>query len=154
MTGPSPAGRPTVTHRAAVEQNYGSAAALATGFGAAVLEPTWWPADAGPVSYILTRFPDKTHYRVHSMRRDGVPVGLVGHRAPADPSRTPADWLDGDWSQPDELAHLRGLIGSVGIPTHLQGVLYAEQLELHLIGYDTKDEILKTATSLSLASPA
>ena len=67
--------------------------------------------------------------------------------------RSPREWLDGEWSEPRELARLRGLIGRVGFPPTLQAVIYDQGLEIHLIGYDTEDEIMSAITSLRRASP-
>ena len=49
--------------------------------------------------------------------------------------------VDGEWSEPRQLAHVRGLIGRVGVPPELQAVIYDQGLEIHVIGYDTEDEI-------------
>jgi hypothetical protein len=53
--------------------------------------------------------------------------------------------LVGKCSGPQELAQVRGLIGRGGDPPRLQTVIYDEKLELQLIGYDTEDEIVRTA---------
>ena len=89
---------------------------------------------------------------MESSRRDRVPVGVIGHfEAPG--ARSPSEWLDGEWSEPRELAHVRGLIGQVGIPPRLQAVIYDQGFEIHLVGYDTEDEILSAVESLCRASP-
>lgn len=134
-------------------ETYPSGSALAQAFGSAILEPSWWPADAGEVSYCVARFSSgRAHYEMESSRRDRVPVGVIGHfEAPG--ARSPSEWLDGEWSEPRELAHVRGLIGQVGIPPRLQAVIYDQGFEIHLVGYDTEDEILSAVESLCRASP-
>ena len=59
------------------------------------------------------------------------------------------DWLNGEWSEPRELAHVRGLIGRVGIiPPRLQVVIYDQQLTIQLISYQTEDQITRAVSSL------
>jgi len=144
-----------VTFEHVASELYTSALALARAFGSTVLEPSWWPADVEEISHCLARFSSgRTHYEIESTRRDGVPVGVIGHfEAPG--GRSPKEWLelDGEWSEPRELAHMRGLIGRVGTPPMLQAVIYDQQLEIHLIGYDTEDEIMSAVTSLRRVSP-
>ena len=70
---------PRVTVRSAVSEIYSSSLGLAEAFGSTVLEPSWWPADVQEISYCLARFPGCAHYRIDSTRRDGVPVGVIGH---------------------------------------------------------------------------
>ena len=48
---------------------------------------------------------------------------------------------------------MQGLIGRVGLPRRLQAFLYGEDLALVLIGYQTDDEILRTARSLRPVKP-
>jgi len=43
---------------------------------------------------------------------------------------------------------LWALIGRVGIPRRFQAVIYDEGLEVHLIGYETEEEIMSAARSL------
>jgi len=142
-----------VTFEAAASETYTSASALVRAFGSTVLEPSWWPADVAEISYCVARFSSgRAHYEIESTRRDGVPVGVFGHfEAPG--GRSPREWLDGEWSEPRELAHVRGLIGRVGLPTVLQAVIYDQELEIHLIGYDSEDEIMSAVRSLGRASP-
>ena len=136
----------------AASETYPSALELARAFGSTILEPLWWPADAGEISYCAARFSSgPTHYEFESVRRDGVPVGVIGHFDIAG-GPSPQGWLDGDWSEPRELAHLRGLIGRAGFPRALQAVIYDDGLEIHLVGYKTEDEILSAVTSLRRAS--
>lgn len=133
--------------------SYGSALALARAFGGTILEPSWWPADTEEISYSLDGFPDHAHYCIGSTRADGVPICLIGFFEAAWAGRSPRDWLDGDWSEPRELAHLRGLIGRVGIPPSLQVVFYDQQLAIQLIGYHTEDEIMFAVRSLRQIDP-
>jgi hypothetical protein len=144
---------PRVTTEQAAVETYRTAVELARAFGATVLEPLWWPADAGEASYRVARFSSTpAHYEVESIRRGRVPVGVFGHFEIAG-GRSPREWLDGTWSEPGELANLRGLIGRVGIPPELEAVIYDQGLEIHLIGYDTEDEIMSAVASLRRASP-
>ena len=156
MAGPHiPAGDqgPRVTFEEAVSETHPSASALARAFGSTVLEPSWWPADVEEISYRVGRFSSgQAHYEIESIRRNGVPVGAIGHFAVA-PDRSPRDWPDGEWSEPRELVHLRGLIGRVGIPPRLQAVIYDQGLEIQLIGYDTEDEVTTTVRSLRRVAP-
>lgn len=143
-----------VTFEDATSETHTSASALARAFGSTVLEPSWWPADVAEISYCVAHFSSgRAHYEIESTRRDGVPVGVIGHfEAPG--GRSPKEWLDGEWSEPRQLAHMRGLIGRVGTPPVLQAVIYDQQLEIHLIGYDTEDEIMSAVTSLRRVSPS
>ena len=77
-----------------------------------------------------------------------MPVCVIGHFEAALAGRSPRDWLHGEWSEPPELAHVRGLIGRVGIPRRLQAVIYDQKLQIQLIGYDTEHEIMSTVSSL------
>lgn len=156
MAGPHiPAGEPDarVTFEEAASDTYASALALARAFDSTVLEPSWWPAGIQEISYCLARFSTgRAHYEIESIRRDGVPVGVIGqYETPG--SRSPREWLDGEWSEPRELADVRGLIGRVGVPSRLQAVVYDQKLEIHLIGYDTEDEIVSAVSSLRRVSP-
>jgi hypothetical protein len=81
-----------------------------------------------------------------------VRICVIGDFEAAFAGRLPRDWLHGEWSEPPALAHVRGLIGRVGIPRWLQAVIYDEKLQLQLIGFDTEDEIMSTASSLRRAS--
>jgi hypothetical protein len=81
------------------------------------------------------------------MRSEGVPICVIGWlEVPG--SRSPRDWLAGEWTEPKELEHKRGLLGRVGVPPKLQAVIYDEQLEIQLIGYATEQEIVRTVQSL------
>jgi hypothetical protein len=60
---------------------------------------------------------------------------------------------NGEWFAPSELAHRRGLIGRVGVPTCLQAVVYDEKMAIHLIGYDTEDEIISPVRNLRRVTP-
>ena len=77
---------------------------------------------------------------------------VIGH-VEGQRDRSPREWSDGEWSELRELKELRGLIGRVGIPARLQGVIYDQDLEMHLIGYDTEDEIVSAASSLRRVDP-
>lgn len=89
---------PRVTIEEAASETYPTAVELARAFGSTVLEPSWWPADAEEVSYCVARFSSgDTHYEIESIRRDGVPVGVIGHFEIAG-GRSPREWLDGEWS--------------------------------------------------------
>jgi hypothetical protein len=141
---------PRATSEVAASATYASGLALARAFGSTVLEPSWWPEDVEEIRRSLARFSTApARYEILSTRRDGTPVGVIGHVG-----RSPREWLDGEWSEPPELAELRGLIGRVGIPARLQGVIYDQELQMHLIGYDTEDEILSTARSLRRVNPS
>ena len=142
-----------VTSEVAASESYASGLALARAFGSTVLEPSWWPGDVEEIRCSLARFSSgHAHYEILSTRGDGTPVGVIGHVAGSG-GRSPREWLDGEWSEPRELKQLRGLIGRVGIPARLQGVIFDQELEMHLIGYDTKDEIMSTVSSLRRVSP-
>jgi hypothetical protein len=114
---------------------------------------TRWPADTEEISYSLDGFPDHTHYCIGSTRAEEDPIRLIGFFEAAWAGRSPRDWLDGDWSEPRELVHLRGLIGRVGIPPRLQVVIYDQELAIQLIGYHTEDEIMSAARSLRQIDP-
>jgi hypothetical protein len=113
-----------------------------------LVAPAWWPQDAQEPEYRLDRFPHRTHYWVGSIRDDGVPVGVVGTVEVPGARRA-----TGEWSEPSELAHVRGLIGKVGVPPRLQALVHDEELAIHLIGYETEDEIAKAVNSFQRISP-
>jgi hypothetical protein len=142
-----------VTSDVAASETYASGLALARAFGSTVLEPSWWPEDVEEIRCCLARFSaGHAHYEILSTRGDGTPVGVIGHvRGSGD--RSPREWLDGEWSEPRELKEMRGLIDRVGIPARLQGSVYDQELEMHLIGYNTEDEIVSTVSSLRRVSP-
>jgi hypothetical protein len=144
---------PRVTLQETPSTTYGSGSELAQAFGGRILEPSWWPADTGEISYSLEGFSDRPHYRIGSIRAEQAPVLVIGFLETAWAGRSPRDWLQGDWSEPPELAHVRGLIGRVGIPPHLQVVIYDQQLAIQLIGYHTEDEILSAVRSLRRIDP-
>jgi hypothetical protein len=56
--------------------------------------------------------------------------------------------LIGEWTESRELAHVRGLIGWVGIPPRFQVVMYDQRLAVELIGYHTEDEIMSAVKSM------
>jgi hypothetical protein len=125
-----------------------SVPALATAFGRVLFTPAWWPEDAQELECRLDRFPHRTHYWVGAIRDDSVPVGVVGNVEVPGARRA-----TGEWWAPSELAHVRGLIGRVGIPHRLQAVVHDEDLAIHLIGYETEAEIVKTVNSFQRISP-
>jgi hypothetical protein len=132
-----------VSSVAADAQLHDSAASLATAFGSAVLEPSWWPPDTGAIEYHLDRFPSHALYRISSTRHGDTPICVIGQAEVAGAGRA-----SGTWFAPHELKDLRGLIGNVGSPSRLQAVVHDEGLAVHLIGYDTEAEIVTTAKSL------
>jgi hypothetical protein len=144
---------PRVTIKQVASETYHSGSALARAFGGPILEPTWWPPDTEEISYSLAGEPDHAHYDVGSVRAGGVPICVIGFWESAWNGRSPRDWLDGEWSEPSELAHLRGLIGKVGVPPSLQVVLYDQQLAIQLIGYGTEAEIMSAVMSLRTVEP-
>ncbi|MEO8967252.1 MAG: Clp protease N-terminal domain-containing protein [Solirubrobacteraceae bacterium] len=144
---------PRVTITQLDSETFRSAGQLARAFGSPVCEPTWWPADTEEISYCLVRSSGGAHYQIGSTRREGAPICVVGHFEAALAGRSPRDWLSGEWSEPPELAHVRGLIGNVGIPRRLQAVIYDQKLQIQLIGYDNEDEIISAVGSLRRASP-
>jgi hypothetical protein len=97
--------------------------------------------------------PRGDHYQIGSTRRGGVPILTVGHREAELNDRSPRDWLIGEWSEPAELAHVRGLIGAVGVPPRLQGVVYAHGLQIQLLGYETEAEIRRAVDTLVRVVP-
>jgi hypothetical protein len=147
-------GGPRVTSALIDPEILDSVRELAHAFGLPVIEPTWWPADIGEISHCLFRSPSGgVHYQVGSTRGSGAPICAVGHPEAALAGRTPRDWLTGEWSEPPELAHVRGLIGRVGIPRRLQAAVYDQGVQVQLIGYDTEEEITRTIDSLRAAAP-
>ena len=144
---------PQVTISEVVSRTFRSGADLARAFGGPILVPAWWPPDAEEVSYDLAGERDGRHYDIGSVRADGAPICIVGFWEAAWNGRSPRDWLDGEWSEPPELAHLRGVIGRVGIPPSLQVVLYDRQLAIQLIGYRTEAEIMSAVRSLRSVEP-
>jgi len=122
--------------------------ALAKAFGRVLFTPAWWPADAQQLEYRVDRFPHRTHYWVGAIRNDGVPVGVVGHVEMPGARRA-----TGEWWEPSELAHVRGLVGWVGVPPRLQAVVHDEELAIHLIGYEAEEEVVKAANSLRRIEP-
>jgi hypothetical protein len=139
---------PRVTISEADSETFSSAPELAQAFGSPVFEPTWWPADTEEISYCLVRSLGGVHYQIGATCGEGVPICVIGHFEAALAGRSPRDWLHGEWSEPPELAHVRGLIGRVGIPRRLQAVIYDQELQIQLIGYDTEHEIMTTVNSL------
>jgi hypothetical protein len=96
--------RPRATSEIAASETYATGLALARAFGSTVLEPSWWPEDVEEIRCCLARFSSgHAHYEILATRRDGVPVGVIGHiERPG--GRSPREWLDGEWSEPRELA--------------------------------------------------
>ena len=146
MAGPSH--EVTISVTEAVPESFDSALELASAFGSPVFEPAWWPAEVGAISYLLFRFPDvdrgvSDDYHIGSTRHGDVPIYVVGHREHPDAERA-----GGEWYAAPELATVRGLIGRVGVPPRLQAVVHHDKLAIHLIGYQTDDEIIGAATSL------
>ena len=136
----------------AVYETHESAAALAQAFGSPVLEPLWWPKDAGKISYTLDRFPHHANYRISALREGGVPIAVIGLTERENSKRSPREWMPGEWHQPSELSHLRGLIGSVGIPPRLQAFVWDENTRITLIGFASEAEIIHAISSFRRAS--
>jgi hypothetical protein len=139
---------PRVGSVESVRESCSSVPALAKAFGRVLFTPAWWPEDTQRLEYRLDRFPHRTHYWIGSLRDDGVPVGVVGSVELPGARRA-----TGEWWEPSELAHVRGLIGRTGIPPKLQAVVHDEELAIHLIGYATEEEIVKTVNSFQRISP-
>jgi hypothetical protein len=131
----------------AVYEENGSVAALAEAFGSSVLEPCWWPEDAGEISYTLDRFPSHASYRIGSVREDGTPIAVVGVIEPEGVQRSPRHWMPGDWHEPAELSHFRGLIGWVGIPPSVQAFVWHGDTRATLIGFASEAEIMRSVSS-------
>ena len=119
----------------------GSAPGLAVGFGAPIFEPTWWPDDTGPVTYLLDESPSRAGYRIGSTRRDGTPISVIG-RPGEQPERT---LPPGNWSRPPELEAWRGLVRTND--AHIHAVLYPGQQTIHLIGYASEAELVQAVES-------
>ena len=134
-------------------ERYGSGSALAAAFGGAILEPSWWPADTEEMSYSLDGRPGHAHYFIGSIRAGGEPMCVVGFFEATWAGRSPRDWLHGEWAESRELAHVRGLIGWVGIPPRLHVVIYDQRLAIQLIGYHSEDEIMSAVKSLRQIEP-
>lgn len=136
---------PSVEMRQVVCDPHASPEASSTASGAAIVVPSWWPADTGQIEYSLAHA-HRVHYSVGSVRDDGVPIFVIGwFEIPG--ARSPRDWVSGDWSQPPELAQVRGWVGRVGYPPRLQTVVYCEDLEIQLLGYASHDEISQAVNS-------
>jgi hypothetical protein len=150
---PADGSGPRITIHETASTIYGSASALAQAFGGAILEPSWWPAGTGEISYSLNGFSNRTHYSIGSIRADEVPICIIGFYEAAWAGRSPKDWLHGEWSEPRELQHVRGSVGRVGIPPRLQVVIYDQRLAIQLIGYETEDEVMHTVNSLRPIAP-
>jgi hypothetical protein len=144
---------PRVTTEETPSERYGSGSALAAAFGGGIVEPSWWPADTEEISYTLVGRPGHAHYDIGSIRAGGEPICTVGFLEAAWAGRSPRDWLNGEWTESRELAHLRGLIGWVGIPPQLHVVIYDQQLAIQLIGYHSEDEIMRAVKSLRWIEP-
>src|SRR5579875_2381564 len=133
-TGPGSDPGPRVVIKRVASETYSSGPALARAFGGPIIEPAWWPPDTEEISYSLAGAADHAHYDIGSIRAGGVPICVIGFWESAWKGRSPRDWLDGEWSEPSELAHLRGLVGKVGAPPSLQVVLYDHDLAIQLVG--------------------
>lgn len=70
------------------------------------------------------------------------------------PRRSPIAWLAFHPGGRTTKLSQSVAMGCVGVPSRLQAVIYDQQLEIHLVGYDTEDEIVSAVRSLRLASPA
>lgn len=132
---------PVVSVTRMASKRYGSARALAEGFGAPIFEPTWWPEDTRAVTYARARSLSGHTYRIGSTRRDGTPICLIG-RAEDRSTRLP----EGSWSRPPELEALRGRVRTNGV--HVHAVVHEEQQTIHLIGYASEAEVVRAAKSL------
>jgi hypothetical protein len=130
---------------------YSSPQALAQAFGSTILVPSWWPLGTAEIEYLL-ELSRSVSYRVGSVRHDGVPIVVIGCPEVAG-ARSPRDWLVGEWSEPEELTQVRGAIGRVGDPPRLHTVIYGQNLQLQLIGYETEDEIVRTVSGLRRIGP-
>jgi hypothetical protein len=127
---------------------YGSAVSLARAFGSAILEPSWWPSDAGSIGYRLARFPDCLEYDIVATRPgDGGLILVIGHAEVPGAGRE-----SGDWYAPPELEDLRGLVGWTGYPRRLHAVVHGEGLAVHLFGYDSEADVVRAAQSLRRVS--
>jgi hypothetical protein len=126
-------------------KHYGSARALAENFGSSIFEPTWWPEDTRPVTYVLDQSPSGDKYRIGSTRHDGTPICLIGS-AENRSGQVPR----GNWSRPPELEALRGLVRTNG--AHVHAVVHEEQQIIHLIGYTSEAEVVHAIRSLRRVS--
>jgi hypothetical protein len=152
MAGPAHGPRVSITVAEAVSETFDSALDLARAFGSPVFEPAWWPADVRKISYLLDRFPGaagagRDSYGIGSARHDDVPICVIGQLEVPGAGRA-----SGEWYAPRELAMACGLIGRTGVPPRLQAVVHHEELAIHLVGYETEDEIMRAATSLRRVS--
>lgn len=77
-----------------------------------------------------------------------MPVWVIGHPEAAGEGQSPTTWLDGEWSEPREIANVQVLIGRVGAPRRLQAFFHDEDVAITLVGYDTEREITSTVSSL------
>jgi hypothetical protein len=135
---------PSISLKRVPTKRYRSASMLAEALGFPVVEPGWWPEDAGKITYRrLDHRPLGTGYSMLAIRRGGVPVGVVAH-----PEHPAAGLADGEWRAAPELQGLRGMIGKVGRPPRLHAVAHAEGMRIHLIGYQSETEIVRAASSL------
>lgn len=136
--------RVRVTIGEAETEVYSSAVSLEQAFGSTMLEPSWWPADAGPIGYRLARSLDHLEYVIVSTRSgDDSLTCVIGHVEVPGGGRAA-----GDWYAPSELKELRGLVGRTGHPRRLQAVVHDEGLAIHLIGYGSEAEVVRAAHSL------
>ena len=131
-------GRPRITVKIVRvrSKRFRAALALAESFGAPVFEPSWWPEDAGKVSYRL----DGATYWIGSTRRWGTPVGVIGKAEKAE-LRLP----NGNWSPIPELETMRGLVSTSD--DHVRAVVNQEQQMIHLIGYASESELVQAVQS-------
>lgn len=150
---PADGAGPRIEVRATPTTTYPTALALATGFGHTILEPSWWPGDTGECSYDLDGEPARLHYRIGSFSNEERPVFVIGNLEALWAGGSPRDWLAGDWTEPPELTHLRGLIGRVGVPPAFQAVVYDRDLAVQLFGYETAEEIIQAVASLRPVDP-
>jgi hypothetical protein len=140
--------RVRVTIGEADSEVYSSAVSLAYAFGSAILEPSWWPSDAGPIGYRLARIPEYLEYVIVATRGGDDRLTLViGHAEVPGAGREA-----GDWYAPPELENLRGLVGWTGYPRSLHAVVNDEGLAIHLFGYDSEADVVRAAQSLRRVS--
>jgi hypothetical protein len=140
--------RVEVTIGEADTEVYGSAVSLARAFGSTILEPLWWPPDAGPIGYRLARFPDcLEHDIVATCSGDDRLTLVIGHAEVPGAGREA-----GDWYAPPELEDLRGLVGWTGYPRRLHAVVHDEGLAVHLFGYESQADVVRAARSLRRVS--
>ncbi len=132
----SESGHIRVSGTTAEPKYFTSALALAESFEAQVFEPTWWPEDTRNVEYRL----DGAMYWIGSIRREGVPIGVVG-KAEAPGLRLPV----GNWSAIPELDAMRGLVSTSG--DQVRAVVHQEQQTILLIGYASEAELVRAVKS-------